>query len=116
MLAAIPVCLMKSKNSFKVVQDSKLPDLPIIVTHCCSSSSNGVTWGDTIHAFNSYVAIDSFDKAVMKPKLTPHVNQRLYEWSFKLKSEIPSNALYFLSKVVGSKKTKADVKELRDYV
>ena len=39
-----------------------------------------------------------------------------YKIAFKLKSEIPTRLLYVLSRVIGSKKMKKEVAELKDYV
>jgi transcriptional regulator of met regulon len=75
-----------------------------------------VTWGECIDAMHSYIAVDSFDNALMKPYVTPHTNKKQYDLIFKIKSEIPLKTLYYVTKVIGSKKTKEKVKELSDYV
>jgi hypothetical protein len=75
-----------------------------------------VSWGDTIEALHHFVEIDSFDNAIKKPHVTAHNSKRAYNLAFKLKSEIPTQTLYYLTKVFGSKSTKAKVNELKDYV
>ena len=86
------------------------------MTHCSSSAVNGVTWGDTISAIVSYWERDPYEKAIRQPQLNAHLNNRSYKMAFKLKSEIPTNALYYVTKVFGSKKMKKDVLELKQYV
>ena len=86
------------------------------LTHCCSSAANGVTWGDTIEALQSYWAKDPFDNAIAAPCLSAHPTDRAYKRAFRYKSELPTNALYYFTRIVGTKKVKQDVAELKAYV
>jgi len=36
--------------------------------------------------------------------------------AFKLKSDLPSKSLFYITRVIGSKKMKSDAKEYKDYV
>jgi hypothetical protein len=51
-----------------------------------------------------------------KAGITFHKSESSYNLSYKLKSVIPTNILYYLSRVFGSKKFKADIEELRGAV
>mmetsp|Transcript_12191 Transcript_12191/g.20541 ORF Transcript_12191/g.20541 Transcript_12191/m.20541 type:complete len:650 (+) Transcript_12191:758-2707(+) len=120
LLAAIPICCMRAKrlprDSSILGEELSLRNLPILVTHCCSSSQNGVSWGDCISSLQSYWSIDSYDKALFTPKLTAHPNEKSYKLAFKLKSDLPSRKLVFLTSIFGTKKSKKSVGELRHYV
>jgi hypothetical protein len=45
---------------------------PLLVTHCASSASNGVTWGETIQAAMKYLERDPFEQAIAPAKLKGH--------------------------------------------
>ena len=105
-MAAIPICLKESREG----RDN------FLLMHSCSSAVNPVTWGDTIQAIISQWEKDPFDKAIRPPALNAHLTNRSYNLAFKFKSELPTNALYYLTKVLGTKKMKKDINELRGYV
>lgn len=73
-----------------------------LLTHSSSSSTNGVTWGDTIDAVESYWENEPLENAFYRPNLTAHTNQKSYELAFKLKSQLPAMAWYYLTKILGS--------------
>lgn len=52
----------------------------------------------------------------MKPTMNVHTNQQIYKTTFALKSQIPANALYYISKIVGPKKAREGAKEFLTYV
>lgn len=87
-----------------------------MLTHCCSSASNGHTWGDCIDAVMDYWNYEPYDNAIRKPALRCHKVKASYELAFKVYSEMPSKSLYYISKILGTKKMKAKVTELKDYV
>jgi len=62
-----------------------------------------LTWGDTISALEAYWERDPYDKAIMKPKMTAHTTDKSYQMAFKLKSDLPSKSLYYLTRVLGNK-------------
>ena len=105
-LAAIPI----------MVKEFRETGTAFLVTHACSSSSNGLTWGDTIDILTNYWKRDPFDKAIAAPILRAHTTDASYKWAFRYKSELPTNVLYALTRVIGTKKIKADVAELKNYV
>ena len=88
---------------------------PLLITHSCSSSTNGLTWGDTTSILVKHWERDPYEKAVMKPVMRAHTTDKSWQLAFKLNSEIPSKALYYISKV-GNKKMKSDAKEFRECV
>ena len=75
-----------------------------------------MTWGDTIEALQSYWAKDPFDNAIAAPCLNAHPTEEAYERAFRYKSELPTRALYFITRILGTKKVKQDVAELKEYV
>lgn len=46
----------------------------LLITHCCSSPSNGVTWNDVINIMEDYFANDPYENEIYPPKLTAHTN------------------------------------------
>jgi hypothetical protein len=80
----------------------------LLITHSSSSASNGVTWGEVIKVMDNQFAHDSYDNAVMAPKLTAHTNSQSYKLAYTVKSVVPAKALFYLSKVIGTKKMKKD--------
>lgn len=49
-------------------------------------------------------------------KLNIHATEAAFKFSYKYKSKLPTEALYYVTRVFGSKKFKADVVELRQAV
>ena len=105
-LAAIPI----------LVQEFRETGNPFLLTHASSSSTNGVTWGDTVEILEKYWRRDPFEKAIALPTLQAHTSDASYKRAFKYRSELPTNALYAISRVIGTKKMKADLAELKQYV
>ena len=88
----------------------------LTVTHSCTSASNGITWGDVIQALEGYWARDAYENAIAHPKLHAHTNARSYRMAFRLRSEVPASTLYYLTKIIGTKKMHQGAGEYRDYV
>ena len=84
LLAAIPITVQQFRESAGVK--------PLLLTHACSSASNGVTWGETIQALQSYWAVDQYEKAIRAPEIRAHTDNRSYQLASKLRSEIPTQA------------------------
>jgi hypothetical protein len=87
-----------------------------LLTHACSSSSNGVTWGEAIRALKLYWGHEQFEKAVKAPNVHAHTDPKSYKLAFKLRSEIPAKAMYYITKVVGTKKMAQDAAALKQQV
>jgi hypothetical protein len=56
----------------------------------------------------AYWARDPYENAIAKPSLRTHANFKQYNLVFKLRSELPSKGLLFITKILGSKKMKKD--------
>ena len=69
-------------NEFTVSQGKEA----FLLTHSCTSSSNGTTWGDTIEAVERYWASEPLENAINPPKLSTHTDARSYQIAFRLKS------------------------------
>lgn len=108
LLAALPVCVMNSRT--QGAQDT------VMITHSCSSSSNGFTWGETIHALEEHWQADPFDGALRTPALRAHSSQRSYKTAFKLYNEVPSRGWYYVTRILGTKKQHSSAKEYLNYV
>ena len=52
----------------------------------------------------------------MTPNVVAHTNQKMYNAAYTVKSAVPANIFYYLSKVIGPKKVKKDAKEYLTYV
>lgn len=100
LLAAIPICVQQFRES----AGTKC----LLLTHACSSASNGVTWGEAIEALRGYWAHDQYEKAIKAPKVHAHTDNRSYEMAFKLRSQIPSQAYYYMTRIIGSKQMAID--------
>ena len=92
------------------------PDYPLLVSHACTSSTNGVSWGKVIDSLTQYWARDQYDHAVRQPLLRAHPNEKQYKMAFKLKSEVPTKTYYYISKIIGTKNMKKNAVEMREYV
>jgi hypothetical protein len=84
-----------------------------LITHACSSSTNGCTWGDTISILEEYWRRDPFEKALCVPSLRTHKDEKSYKQAFKLYNEIPIKSWYYVARIFGSKKMKTNA---TDYV
>lgn len=90
--------------------------MSLFLTHVSTSASNGVTYGDLKDYLESYFERDRYSNAVRIPKLYTHQNDRAYKLAFKLKSEIPYNALHMVTKVVGTKRMKKKTTEIQKQI
>lgn len=63
-----------------------------------------------------YFSHDAYEKAVQTPYLVAHTNKDLYKAAYTVKSAVPANVLFYLSKIVGPKSLKKDAKEFKMYV
>jgi hypothetical protein len=106
MIAAIAGCVKQAREG----------NGSLLITHACSSSTNAVTWGDTINILRKHWARDPYEKAIRAAEIRAHNTDKSYQLAFKLKSDLPSKGLYYITKVLGNKKQKADAKELVQYV
>ena len=57
-----------------------------------------------------------YEKRVGPAQLTLHSSQSAYQLAYKLKSKYPTNALYYATRVFGSKKYSGDVKMMKESI
>ena len=63
-----------------------------------------------------YFAHDAYENAISTPNLVAHTNKEMYKAAYTVKSAVPANVLYYLSRIAGPKKLKKDAKEYLMYV
>ena len=67
-------------------------------------------------ALMQYWKEEPYDNAIRTPYIRAHNSQQKYKMAFKFYSEYPTKTLYIATRLLGTKKIKKDVKELRFYV
>ena len=87
-----------------------------LLTHACSSSANGVTWGEAISAVEKYLSSDPFENGVAKPTIKAIANAQEYDLNFKIKKQLPYMAYYHASQAIGTKSMAMKGKRLKDAV
>lgn len=93
LLAALMVC----RKTFEEGQSA------FLLTHACSSSANGVTWGEAATAVETYLRTEPFEHGVPWPRIKAIANAQLYDLNFKLKRQLPYMAYYRLTSAIGTK-------------
>lgn len=76
---------------------------PLLITHCTSSSLNPTTWQNFFNDCIKFQNQNPYEKRAGVASLTIHKSRRSYETSYKLKNQLPTNAIYYYSRVFGSK-------------
>lgn len=57
-----------------------------------------------------------YEKRVGPAKVTLHPTESSYQFAYKMKSKYPTNALYYATRVIGSKQYASDVKEMKSQI
>lgn len=78
----------------------------LLITHACTSSTNAVTWGETVSILESYWQRDPFEQALAVPQLRAHPNLKQFNRQYKLYNEIPIKSWYLLTRILGSRNMK----------
>lgn len=107
-LAAVPAAVKQFRES-KGANN-------LLITHACTSSTNAITWGETISILEAYWRRDPFDKALAEPTLRTHPNFSTFDRQFKLYNELPVKSWYFVTRFLGSRNMKNKAQSTLKYV
>jgi len=88
----------------------------VLVVHSSSSANNPITYSKFFKAVTKYQNNFPYEKRAGPATLTIHRNPLKYARTFRYRSQIPTEALYYLTRVLATKQFAADVKELREGV
>ncbi len=88
-LASIPFALTRRASLF--------------ITHCSSSNSHPMTWNTFFAAITRYQNQFPYENRAGHAALAIHPTQNAYRMNYKLKNKLPTNAVYYLTRVLGSK-------------
>ena len=76
------------------------------ISHCATSSSNPVTWKHFLESITSYQNDFAYDQRVGRAQVVFHKSETSYKFAHRLKSVIPAYTMFYVSKVIGTKKFK----------
>jgi len=91
-------------------------DRNLLITHCTTSSTVPVNWSTFLGNVVEYSSAFPLDKRVGKAALTIHPVHETYVQAYKYKNQLPTNALFYLSKVLGGKQRKLTTAQTKDAV
>ena len=86
----------------------------LLITSCTSSSLNPTTWSQIAFSLTKYQNQFPYEKRVRPAALNLHKSETASNLARKLKTELPSSAMFYISKVFGSKKSKQTAIQFRE--
>lgn len=86
---------------------------PLLVTQCSSSGLNPTTWNQYFDALTTYQNQFPYDNRAGAAALTMHPSKSAYNFSYKFRNKLPTDAIFYTSKFFGNKQKRADAAEMR---
>jgi hypothetical protein len=83
------------------------------ITSCSTSSQNSLQWREFFDYMTRYQNMFPYEKRAGPAQITLHPTQQAYQFAYKYKAKYPTEALYYVTRVFGSKQYSNDVKEMR---
>lgn len=87
-----------------------------MIVQSSTSSSNPTSANNFFRDMIVYQNNFPYEKRAGPAQLTMHKDPAVYDRHFKLRSQLPTQALYYVTRVFASKKLAADVVELKNGV
>mmetsp|Transcript_41764 Transcript_41764/g.55028 ORF Transcript_41764/g.55028 Transcript_41764/m.55028 type:complete len:292 (+) Transcript_41764:692-1567(+) len=86
------------------------------IVQSATSATNPVTYGKFFRTMTKYQNNFPYEKRAGPASITIHRNSQKYERTFKLRSQVPTQVLYYMTRVLATRQLASDVKELKEGV
>jgi len=88
----------------------------LLISHVTTSSCNPVSWQAFFDHMVTYQNRFPYENRTSKAQMTVHDQLQNYNFSYKFKNKLPVTSLYYLTRIVGTKKFSNSVSKLRQAV
>lgn len=98
------------------VKQARIEKKYLFLTHCCTSSTNPLRWGEVISNVLAYWSRNPIEARIANPSVVMYKSKKVYQTIFKIKRKIPMLMIHKLSRLIGTKDFKSKMTQLKEAV